>query len=109
MAAPGRCFARGGASRLLAHPLAGAASDVWGNVGPASQLRAGGLADRYPLGHYSLDQHFEAVSASLTGGVDVSGVPPMIACFLATRLWAVTPFLANTLIALFTFAFSSTC
>jgi hypothetical protein len=34
---------------LLAHPLAGAASDLFGNVAPASQLPPGGLADRYPL------------------------------------------------------------
>jgi hypothetical protein len=91
---------------LLAHPLAGAASDVWGNVGPASLLGANGLMGRYPLSHYMLDQHFDAVSASLTGGVDVSGVPPMIAYFLASVLWALTSFLANLLISLFAFAFS---
>jgi hypothetical protein len=82
------------------------ASDLFGNVGPASQLPAGSLADRYPLGHYYLDTHFDAVSASLTGGVDVSGVPPMIAGFLANALWELTAFLASTLISLFTFAFS---
>jgi hypothetical protein len=90
----------------LAHPLAGAASDVWGNVGPASPLGAGGLHGRYPLSHYALDQHFEAISASLTGGVDASGVAPMIAYFLASVLWALTAFLANLLIELFAFAFS---
>jgi hypothetical protein len=90
----------------LAHPLAGAASDVWGNVGPASPLGAGGLYGRYPLSHYALDQHFDAVSASLTGGVDASGVAPMIAYFLASVLWALTSFLANLLIELFAFAFS---
>jgi hypothetical protein len=90
----------------LSHPLAGAASDVWGNVGPASPLGSGGLLGRYPLSHYMLDQHFDAVSASLTGGVDVSGVPPMIAYFLASVLWALTSFLANALISLFAFAFS---
>ncbi len=89
----------------LAHPHA-AASDVFGNVGPASQLPGGSLVDRYPLGHYYLDTHFDAVSASLTGGVDVSGVPPMIAGFLANALWEGTAFLAKTLISLFTFAFS---
>ncbi len=88
----------------LAHPLAGA-SDVWGNVGPASPLGSGALLGRYPLSHYMLDQHFDAVSASLTGGVDVSGVPPMIAYFLASVIWALTSFLANTLISLFSFAF----
>ncbi len=89
----------------LPHPHAGA-SDVFGNVGPASQLSGGSLVDRYPLGHYYLDTHFDAVSASLTGGVDVSGVPPMIAGFLANALWEGTAFLAKTLISLFTFAFS---
>jgi hypothetical protein len=89
----------------LAHPLAGAASDVWGNVGPASPLGSGGLLGRFPLSHYMLDQHFDAVSASLTG-VDVSGVAPMIAYFLASVLWTLTSFLANALIALFSFAFS---
>jgi hypothetical protein len=90
---------------LLAHPLAGAASDVWGNVGPSPQVGGEGIASRYPLTNYSLDQHFDAVSASLTGGVDVSGVPPMIAYFLASILWLGTSFLANLLITLFGFAF----
>jgi hypothetical protein len=91
---------------LVAHPLAGAATDVWSNVGPASPLGANGLFGRYPLTNYSLDQHFDAVSASLTGGVDVSGVPPMIAYFLASVLWLLTSFLANLLITFFSFAFS---
>ena len=90
---------------LLAHPVAGA-SDIWGNVAPASPLGEGGLFGRYPLDHYTLDQHFDAVDASLTGGVDVSGVPPMIAYFLAGVLWVLTSFLANALISLFSFAFS---
>lgn len=89
----------------LAHPVAGAASDVWGNVGPASPLGAEGPLGRYPLSHYALDQHFDAVSASLTGGVDASGVAPMIAYFLASVLWALTSFLASLLIELFAFAF----
>jgi hypothetical protein len=90
---------------LLAHPVAGAASDVWGNVGPSPQVGGEGIAGRYPLTNYSLDQHFDAVEASLTGGVDVSGVPPMIAFFLASILWLGTSFLANLLITLFGFAF----
>jgi hypothetical protein len=90
---------------LLAHPLSGAATDVWGNVAPAPQLGGGGIAGRYPLLNYSLDQHFDAVSASLTGGVDVSGVPPMIAYFFASILWLATSFLANLLVTLFGFAF----
>jgi hypothetical protein len=90
---------------LTAHPIAGAASDVWGNVGPSPQVGGEGIAGRYPLTNYSLDQHFDAVEASLTGGVDVSGVPPMIAFFLAQVLWLGTSFLANLLITLFGFAF----
>jgi hypothetical protein len=90
---------------LLAHPPAGA-SDVWGNVGPASPFGAAGLDDRYPLGNYALDQHFTAVSAGVFSGVDVSGVPPMIAYFLAEVLWQLTAWLANILISLFGFAFS---
>ena len=90
---------------LVASPLALAGSDLWGNVGPGGQ-GGGGLVGRYPLVNYALDQHFEAVSASLTGGVDVSGVPPMIAYFLASVLWLLTSFLANLLISLFHFAFS---
>jgi hypothetical protein len=88
------------------HPLAGAATDVWGNVAPAPQLGANGIFGRYPLSHYLLDIHFEAVEASLTGGVHVHGVPPMIAYVLASILWLFTSFLANLLITLFGFAFS---
>ncbi len=91
---------------LLSHPIAGAASDVWGNVGPSPQVGGEGIAGRYPLTNYSLDQHFDAVEASLTGGVSVDGVPPMIAYFLASILWLATSFLANLLITLFSFAFS---
>jgi hypothetical protein len=87
---------------LLAHPYASA--DVFSNVGPGAT--SGGISDRYPAGHYQLDQHFSAVDASLTGGVDVSGVPPMIAYFLSNMLWELTAFLANIVISLFTFAFS---
>jgi hypothetical protein len=88
----------------LAQPLAGA-SDVWGNVGPASPFGGVGLEGRYPLGNYGLDEHFTAVSAGVFSGVDVSGVPPMIAYFLAEGLWLLTSWLANTLIDLFGFAF----
>jgi hypothetical protein len=90
---------------FLAPALAEAASDVWSNVGPSPQLGDGGIAGRYPLTNYSLDQHFDAVEASLTG-VDVSGVPAMIAWFFASILWLATSFLASLLITLFSFAFS---
>ena len=89
---------------VVAHPSARASSDLYGNVGPGDAV--GGLADRYPLGHYALDQHFSAVKASLTGGVDASGVPAMIAFFLANVTWQITAFAANAVITLFAFAFS---
>ena len=81
-----------------------ASSDLYGNVGPGWSVS--GLADRYPLGHYALDQHFSAVKASLTGGIDASGVPAMIAFFLANLLWQITAFCANAMVTLFSFAFS---
>ncbi|MGV1047850.1 MAG: hypothetical protein ACOYD4_04910 [Solirubrobacterales bacterium] len=90
----------------LLHPVAAFGSDVWSNISPAAPLGGGGLFGRYPLDHYTLDQHFTAVSVSLTGGVDVSGVLPMIAYFFAGALWWLTCFLANALITLFGFAFS---
>jgi hypothetical protein len=97
----------GAAFVLLAHPLAGAASDVWGNLGPSPQVGGEGIAGRYPLLNYSLDQHFDVISVSVIGtDVDVSGVPAMIAYFLASILWLVTSFLANLLITLFSFVFS---
>ena len=43
---------------------------------------------------------------SLTGGIDASGIPAMIAYFLANLLWQITAFVANALIALFGLAFS---
>ncbi|HEY5332176.1 MAG TPA: hypothetical protein VIJ21_01405, partial [Solirubrobacterales bacterium] len=87
---------------LLAVPVAHA--DVWANVGPASSLS--GLASRYPLGNYALDEHFSAVSAGVFSGVDVSGLLPMIAYFFANELWQLTAWLANLLVELFAFAFS---
>ncbi|HEY3553229.1 MAG TPA: hypothetical protein VGK66_06015, partial [Solirubrobacterales bacterium] len=95
----------GGLVVLLAHPLA-PASDVWGNVAPASPLGSGGLFGRYPLDHFTLDQHFDAISFSLTSAPDVSGLLPMLVYLFAGVLWVVTAFLANTLITFFSFAFS---
>jgi hypothetical protein len=91
---------------VLAHPLALAGSDLWSNVAPASPLGSGALFNRYPLDHYTLDQHFDAISVSLTGGVDVSGLLPMLAYFFASLLWLMTSFMANWLIELFSWAFS---
>jgi hypothetical protein len=91
-----------GALVLLAGPPAHA--DVWANVGPAPSLA--GLASRYPLGNYALDEHFTAISAGVLSGVDVSGLLPMIAYFFANELWQLTAWLANLLVELFAFAFS---
>lgn len=90
---------------LLARPAA-IGGDLLSNVGPASQLQDGALMDAHPLGHYTLDHHFSAVKAGVLSGVDVSGIPPTIAWFLAQTLWQLTAFIAHALITLFTFAFS---
>jgi len=82
-----------------------AGADVFSNIGPAQQV-SGGLFGQYPLGNYALDSHFSAVSVGVFSGVDVSGVPPMIAFFLANTIWQLTAFLANCLITVFTWAFS---
>jgi hypothetical protein len=89
---------------LLAAPAL--AGDVYSNIGPASQLPAGGLVRRYPLSNYQLDQYFPGISIGLTSGVDVSGVAPLLAYFLAQVIWMITAFLANAVITLFAFAFS---
>lgn len=90
---------------LLTRPAA-IGGDLLSNVGPASQLQDGALMDAHPLGHYTLDHHFSAVKAGVLSGVDVSGIPPTIAWFLAQTLWQLTAFIAHALITLFTFAFS---
>ncbi|MEX2024683.1 MAG: hypothetical protein WD993_06365, partial [Thermoleophilaceae bacterium] len=91
---------------LLAHPAALGASDVFSNVGPASQVPGGSLIDAYPLGNYGLDGHFKAVEAGVFDGVDTSGIAPTIALFLAGVVWELTAFVATGAITLFTFAFS---
>lgn len=90
---------------VVAHPAALAGSDLWSNVAPASPLGSGRLFGRYPLAHYTLDQHFDAISVSLTD-VDVSGLLPMLAYFFASLLWLLASFLATWLIELFSWAFS---
>src|SRR5450759_2282213 len=89
---------------VLASPAL--AGDVYSNIGPAPQLPAGGLVGRYPLANYQLDQYFPGISVGLTSGVDVSGVAPLIAYFLAQVIWLLTSFLANAVITLFAFAFN---
>lgn len=90
---------------LLASPAA-VANDVYSNIGPASQLPAGDLANRYPFANYQLDQYFPGISVGVFSGVDVSGVPPLIAFFIAQIIWLITAFLANAVIVLFEFAFN---
>ena len=89
--APGRRGALPGRRLIVlaAHPARGGGERHLGNVGPASPLGSAAAASPGATRstNYSLDQHFDAVEASLTGGVDVSGVPPMIAYFLASILW----------------------
>ena len=91
---------------LLLAETSALASDVYGNIAPAPQVSSGALAGRYPLSNYQLDQYFPGISVSLFGGVDVSGVPPLIAYFIAQVIWIITAFLANALITVFAFAFS---
>jgi hypothetical protein len=90
---------------LLAGPSA-VAGDVYGNIGPAPQIPAGGLYGRYPLSAYQLDQYFPAISVGVFSGVDTSGLLPMIAYFVAQVIWLITAFVSNAVITLFAFAFS---
>ncbi|MBA2765237.1 MAG: hypothetical protein H0U42_11210, partial [Thermoleophilaceae bacterium] len=79
------------------------------NISPAPRISNGRYFNRYPLSHYALDYHVEAVSADIGfGGVDVdaSGTPALIAQFIAAQIWDVTRFMVNTVIELFTWAFS---
>ncbi len=99
-------LALGAVALVLVIVASASASDVYGNIGPASQLPAGGVFGRYPLANYQLDQYFPGIKVGVLSGVDVSGVPPLIAFFIAQVIWMVTAFIANTLITLFAFAFS---
>jgi hypothetical protein len=82
------------------------AGDVYGNIGPAPQVGTGGIFGRYPVESYQVDQYFPAIKVSVFSGVDVSGVPPLIAYFIAQLIWLITAFLANAVITIFTFCFS---
>jgi hypothetical protein len=89
----------------LAGPPA-VAGDVYGNIGPAPQIPAGGLFGRYPIGSYQLDQYFPAIKVGVFSGIDTSGLLPMIAYFVAQVIWLITAFISNAVITLFAFAFS---
>jgi hypothetical protein len=91
------------AAAIFAAPLAGAATDLYSNVGPGGSI--GDRVSRYPLSNYALDPHFSAVKVHLTG-LDTTGMPAMIAFFLASLLWDVAAFTANAMIELFALAFS---
>jgi hypothetical protein len=58
-----RASGRGARERCLEQHLPGGATGTGGLFGP------------YPLDRYTLDQHFSAISVSLTGGVDGSSLP----------------------------------
>jgi hypothetical protein len=97
-----------GVSLLLfavAAPLADA-SDVYGNIGPAPLVPAGGWFGRYPISSYQLDQYFPAISVGVFSGIDTSGLLPMVAYFLAQVIWLITAFISNTIISLFALAYS---
>ncbi len=91
---------------LLASAKASAGTDVFSNIAPASPLGSAARFLRYPLSHYGLDQHFTVISASITGGVSVSGLLPEIAWFFASITWLVTSFIAKVTIEIFAFAFN---
>jgi hypothetical protein len=88
---------------LVAVPVAGAATDLYSNIGPGGSTSP--AVDRYPLGNYVMDAHFSAIKASLTH-VDATGVPAMIAYTLAEMLWEITAMCVNAMISLFALAFS---
>jgi hypothetical protein len=91
---------------LAASAKAAAGTDVFSNIAPASPLGSAARFLRYPLSHYGLDQHFTVISASITGGVSVSGLLPEIAWFFASITWLVTSFIAKVTIEIFAFAFN---
>jgi hypothetical protein len=91
---------------LLASAKASAGTDVFSNIAPASPLGGAARFLRYPLSRYGLDQHFTVISASITGGVNVSGLLPEIAWFFASITWLLTSFIAKVTIEIFAFAFN---
>jgi hypothetical protein len=95
-----------GVSALVGAEAARAGTDVFQSIAPASPLGDTGAIGRFTLDHYELDHHFTVISASITGGVDVSGLLPIIAWFFASAIWLLTSFLAKVVIELFAFAFS---
>lgn len=95
-----------GGITLLARPVARAGTDVFSNIGPAPSLGGAARWLRYPLTHYGLDQHFSAITTSLTGGIDTSGLLPMIAWFFASLIWLGTSAMSWVMVELFAFAFS---
>ncbi len=90
---------------VLLSPAAGVA-DTLANISPASPGPAGGWMSRYPVGRYQIDQYFPAISVSLIGGVNVSGLMPMVAYAAAQVIWLVTAFISYAVILIFQFAFN---
>jgi hypothetical protein len=93
------------AAAVLLAPGSGVA-DTLANISPASPGPAGGWMSRYPVGRYQIDQYFPAISVSLIGGVDVSGLMPMVAYAAAQVIWLITAFISYAVILIFQFAFS---
>src|ERR1700761_2166667 len=91
---------------LAGSARARAGTDFFSNIAPASPLGSAARFLRYPLSHYGLDQHFTVISASITGGVSVSGLLPEIAWFFASITWLLTSFIAKVTIEIFAFAFN---
>lgn len=79
----------------------------------SAQAQVGGLSQRYPSSRYGLDYHVDAGVTStdigigsIPTGVDLDGVPALIAHTVASWVWDLDRIISNAVITLFTFAFS---
>jgi hypothetical protein len=90
---------------MLVLPAVGVA-DTIGNISPAPAVPAGGWMGRYPISRYQINQYFPAISVSLLGGINVSGLMPMVAYAAAQVIWLVLAFVSYTVITVFQLAFN---
>jgi hypothetical protein len=90
---------------VLLSPANGAA-DALSNISPASPTSTDGWMGRYPISRYQIDEFFPAISVSLIGGVDVSGLMPMVAYAASQLIWLICAFISNLVIVVFGFAFN---
>ena len=90
---------------LVVLPAAGVA-DTLGNISPAPAVPAGSWMGRYPISRYQINQYFPAISVSLLGGINVSGLMPMVAYAAAQVIWLVLAFVSYTVIIVFQLAFN---